>query len=435
MTTAAISSNGTEPEIGRQAKAPSPALRFELRAKTAAGKRLVYLAEHLATSFAEHAADHDRDGTYPYEAIEALVDSKYFAAPIPSEHGGLGVESVHDLIVASSRLARGDASVTIGINMHLAAIANMERRYSVAQAAGNEKRVAAFGQALRMIVDGKVVMAAAVSEPGQDLTRPSTRAVRTDEGWLINGTKIFCTMSPAANALYVAVTFENEDGEELYGYAQMPKATPGIIVNDDWDALGMRASGSHSVTFDNVHVSALALRGGFPAGELTADFMERNLTAGAFHASSSLGIAEAAHDLVVKSLAKKLNGSDNAGAHTQMLASQNAIDLSAMRAMLARAGDLIDEYYAEHPADDAAVDEMAAVFAEVQSAKTFINEAAQRVVDRALSLSGGAGYFNKHPLSRAYRDVRAGAFMHPLGANRAYEFIGRVSRGMSPKLS
>ena len=57
-----------------------------------------------------------------------------------------------------------------------------------------------------------------------------------------------------------------------------------------------------------------------------------------------------------------------------------------------------------------------------------------RVVDRALALTGGAGYMSHHPLSRAYRDVRAGAFMHPLGATRAYEFIGRIALGAQPAL-
>ena len=73
-----------------------------------------------------------------------------------------------------------------------------------------------------------------------------------------------------------------------------------------------------------------------------------------------------------------------------------------------------------------------ALFAEAQAAKAFVNEAAARVVDRALALSGGAGYLNGSPLARAYRDVKAGAFMHPLGANRAYEFLADISLGGCP---
>ena len=56
-------------------------------------------------------------------------------------------------------------------------------------------------------------------------------------------------------------------------------------------------------------------------------------------------------------------------------------------------------------------------------------------MDRALALSGGAGYLNGSPLARAYRDVRAGGFMHPLGANRAYEFLGDHALGRTPALS
>ena len=55
-------------------------------------------------------------------------------------------------------------------------------------------------------------------------------------------------------------------------------------------------------------------------------------------------------------------------------------------------------------------------------------------MDRALPLSGGAGYLNGSPLARAYRDVRAGAFMHPLGANRAYELLGQLALGRQPSL-
>lgn len=431
-------SRDEEVTTGRAALTDAPvdsALRFELKAKTSAGTKLVRIAEGKAAEFERSAAEHDREGTYPFEAIDSLRDAGYFGAPVPEEFGGLGVESVHDLIVASSRLARGDASVTIGVNMHIAAVENVARRYRVATEAGNESRMAALEGALEYIVRGSVIMAAAVSEAAQNLTRPSTTATRSGDGWVINGKKIFCTMSPAANSLYVAVTFVNDEGEERYAYAQMPRGLPGITIHDDWDALGMRASGSHSVSFENVRVPDVSIRGGYPAGRLTPEFMLRNLSAGLFHASASLGIAEAAHDLVVRSLAEKRGDSNQVNPHTLELASQNAIDLAAARSIFARGGELIDAYYADHPADDGELDEVAALFAEVQSGKTFINEAGQRIVDRSLTLSGGAGYFSKHPLSKAYRDVRAGAFMHPLGANRAYEFIGQVALGLEPTLS
>ena len=75
-----------------------------------------------------------------------------------------------------------------------------------------------------------------------------------------------------------------------------------------------------------------------------------------------------------------------------------------------------------------------ALFAEAQAAKAFVNEAAARVVDRALALSGGAGYVNGSPLARAYRDVKAGSFMHPLGANRAYDYLAHIALGEQPSL-
>jgi alkylation response protein AidB-like acyl-CoA dehydrogenase len=55
-------------------------------------------------------------------------------------------------------------------------------------------------------------------------------------------------------------------------------------------------------------------------------------------------------------------------------------------------------------------------------------------VDRALALSGGAGYVNGSPLARAYRDVKAGSFMHPLGANRAYDYLAQVALGEEASL-
>jgi alkylation response protein AidB-like acyl-CoA dehydrogenase len=124
---------------------------IELAAHTEAGAHLVAVAEELSEQLAARAGQHDRDGTYPFEAIEALKAANYFAAPVPVQLGGLGVSSAHDLVVASSRLARGDASVAIGVNMHLVAVLNMERRRQVAVAAGAERRARGFASTLEQI--------------------------------------------------------------------------------------------------------------------------------------------------------------------------------------------------------------------------------------------------------------------------------------------
>jgi len=401
---------------------------MELHAHTAAGADLVALAERLAEDLGSRAAAHDRDGTYPHDSIRALRDAGYLVAPVPTDLGGLGVSSVHDLVVASGRLARGDASVAIGVNMHLIAVLALARRLSVALAAGKTRRAGAFAESLRTIVRERSVIAAAQSEASQDLTRPATRAERTAGGWRIDGHKVFCTMSPAATTLLTAVSFVDDAGVERYGFVQVPADTPGLTIHGDWDALGMRASGSHSISLEGVELPADAVRGGFPTGE-TVPYLDRNMTSGLFHASASLGIAEAAFARV----ATPERVRDDARAN--MLVAESAIDLAAARGILARAASLVDEHYAANPADDGTDDEVVAVFSEGQAAKAFVVDAATRVVDRALALSGGAGYLNGSPLARAYRDVRAGAFMHPLGANRVYGFLARTALGLRPQLT
>ena len=303
------------------------------------------------------------------------------------------------------------------------------RRWQIAVASGDERRSGALAAALEGIARDGTVFAAAGSEPGQDLTRPATTATRNGEGWVVSGRKIFCTMSPAADVFYTALTYAPDGGGELYGYALIPRETPGVVVHDDWDALGMRGSGSHSISFQDVHLPLGALRGGFPTGH-AVEYMERNLNAGLFHAAAALGIAEAADGAVGAALGRRRD----LDPRTQVLAAENLVDLSACRAVLSRAGALIDEQHERRPDARPQPAALIDLFTEAQSAKAFIGDAAVRVVDRALALSGGAGYLNGSPLARAYRDVRATAFMHPLGANRAYAFLGEVAAGREPSL-
>lgn len=404
-------------------------MSLELTARTETGARLVALAEALAAEIGPGAARHDREGSFPFESFAALKRSGYFTAPVPEQLGGLGVTSVHDLLVASSRLARGEAALTLGVNMHLVFVLNVARRWQTATAAGDERRARAFGETLAAIARDGTVFASAGSERRQDLTRPATRARRTETGWIVSGDKVFCTMAPAADVLYTAVSYTDDDGAVRYGYAMVPRETRGVVVHDDWDALGMRSSGSNSVSFEDVRLPLSALRGGFPIGD-AVEYMERNLAAGLFHAAAALGIAESASLHAAAGPARR----GRTDPQVLMLAAENVVDLSACRATFSRAASLIDEHQERNPTSRGTAEELTRLFAESQSAKLFIGGAAARIVDRALALSGGAGYLNGSPLARAYRDVRALPFMHPLGSNRAYALLGQLAAGLEPTL-
>ena len=123
----------------------------------------------------------------------------------------------------------------------------MERRRQVALAGGAQRRAEGFAASLRRIARDGAVLAAAISEPGQDLTRPGTRATRTPSGWRIDGRKMFCTMSPAATDLYVAVTYADDEGVDRYAYAHGARARGRRRRPRRLGRLGMRASGSHSI--------------------------------------------------------------------------------------------------------------------------------------------------------------------------------------------
>src|SRR5438270_8567442 len=81
---------------------------FALLPRTASGSRFITLAEQHAADFATRADQHDREGSFPFENIEAMQRSGVMAAWVPAELGGMGVDSLHDAILGINRLGRGD---------------------------------------------------------------------------------------------------------------------------------------------------------------------------------------------------------------------------------------------------------------------------------------------------------------------------------------
>jgi alkylation response protein AidB-like acyl-CoA dehydrogenase len=107
--------------------------------------------------------------------------------------------------------------------------------------------------------------------------------------------------------------------------------------------------------------------------------------------------------------------------------------LSTARALVHTSGEAIDELI-RRPVADVSVDEFHQLNKEFQATKLVANRAAIDVVDRALTLSGGAGYLTANRLSRLYRDVRAGPFMQPLSPVEVHEYIGKMALGLDPVL-
>lgn len=408
-------------------------MSYDLQANTEPGHQLVAMAESFAPTFLGRVAAHDSEGSFPFESLRELQESGYLYAPIPVEFGGMGVESVHDVLVAASRLARGDAGLTLGVNMHMIMMMTYAQQYRAALATGDEAKATGVGRAMARAASDRMVIAAAVSEPDQELIRPQTTARPDGDEWVIDGHKIFISMAPAATHFSVAVSYIDPAGDERYGYMVVPADAPGVTVNNDWDALGMRDSGSTSVTFNGVRMK----RGpgsGVLAGIITAEHLELILTSGPSHAASAVGVAEAAYELGIRAFRSKLEKKGERAFRPtfQHLAAENSVDLAAIRAIFDRSLRGIDEYQARHLTGHGDDLEANAVFSDVQRAKIFINQAVLRVVDRAMTIAGGAAYTAGSPLARLYRDARAGAFMHPLGANVAYEYVGAEALGLRP---
>jgi alkylation response protein AidB-like acyl-CoA dehydrogenase len=414
-------------------------MTFELLAITEAGKHFVALAEEHAADFAMRAEQHDREATFPFENFETMSKSGFLSALVPRDFGGLGVESLHDVMVGLSRLGRGDASTAIAANMHLTGSSMMARLMRRAQAEGDTKAVAALAELLVQLGAGQLVMCFPATEPGTDLAHPMMEATPVEGGYLLNGRKIFGTISPAAHVFFPSVRIPRDGGHYHMGTAMVTRETPGLEIKNNWDALGMRASGSGDIVFTNCFVPedrVFAVRDNY--GKLGGDFVEIVLNGNLPLVATFLGVAETAGALAVKTAIGQRKGPNQRSlgdrVPIQQLVAEIEIDLSVSRAICERVGSMADAFLKKYAITDAPVDVSNALMKEFQCMKYVVNRKAVDVVDRAMIVCGGSAYMSKHLLSRLYRDVRAGPFMQPFAPYEALEYIGKVALGMEPVL-
>jgi alkylation response protein AidB-like acyl-CoA dehydrogenase len=404
---------------------------------TEAGQRFVGLAEVHAKEAAQHADRHDREGTFPVEVFDAMKTSGFLTATVPEEFGGFGVTSGYDLGVALSRLGHGDGSTAIAANMHLVFGLIAARNLRRARGRGDDQEATAMEGYLAVLGSGAIGMAN-VTEGGTDLLHPLVEATRVDEGFAINGRKIFSTLSPIADLFFVPIRTRNEDAGWASGFAIVPRGTPGQQILDNWDAVGMRASGSHDVVYENCVVPAEFVTIGEAWGEWFEDFLIIATVGNIGLLGAFVGIAESAHGLAVDMARKRKKApsgrhlAERSGIQHQVAESE--ADLATCRGLVEHVGRLVDHHALERPPAEVSIEELHELNREFQCAKLVVNRSCIDVVDRSLTTSGGAGYLSGSVLSRLYRDVRAGPFMQPFSPNEAYEYIGQVALGLTPRL-
>jgi alkylation response protein AidB-like acyl-CoA dehydrogenase len=412
-------------------------MNFELEPVSSPGLALTGLAEKHAGEFVATAQEHDRDQSFPYPHWDAMRRSGLLSASVPARLGGLGVSAVHDLVVAVSRLARGDASIAIGAAMHLTAFWFFSRLPSGPAAERDADLAAMVALLLRRCARGHVVACVAISEPGTSLGWPNTTARADGDGYRIDGRKGFCTGSPAGTLFLSTVRIVGADGSQSLGFAVVPRETAGLTVLENWDAMGMRASGSNDVVFDGCRVPRRLVMTSGPLGVVSVEMMPMTMVGTLVLVGAALGIAERAQELVAPTVAGQVDDARGRAwadrPSVQRLVAENEVDLTVARSALGRVATIVDERFSEGGVVPTRP-QLHELMKEIQCVNVAVKRAAIAVVDRALTVSGGRGYLSANPLSRLYRDVRAGPFMQPLSMLDAFEYIGKIKLGIDAEL-
>jgi len=411
-------------------------MSYQLKPKTPAGEIFINATESLTEKLRDRAQTADQSSKLAANSFDDLKIAGINSAFVPEECGGFGLTSVHDWMVGMSRLGRGDGSVALATNMHLAVSRGLASTRSAAQSSGNDFLAKAMETQLKLIVSGNMTICATATEPSTDNLHPLTQATPVDDGWRIDGFKMFVTGSPIASHIAMNLRVKGRDKKpDSISSVIMPMTTKGIEPQDDWNAMGMRGSGSQSIRFNDVLVPKAAVNPVGPWGHWsTGMLMNRNLAnlplLGVF-----LGIAEHAYELAIESALvtkkeSKPRQADLPG--IQHMIAEMEIALATTQSMVGRMGEIADDFLEEFRVKTIPIERAHELLKDHQSMKWVVNRNTIEIVNRAMDVVGGSGFMDKNPLSRLYRDVRAGPFMQPYSPTEARDYIGKVTLGIYP---
>jgi alkylation response protein AidB-like acyl-CoA dehydrogenase len=373
------------------------------------------LAGRLADTFAERAQTFDRENRFPFENYEELSGSGYLRLTVPEELGGLGA-SLYETVLAQERLAQGDGSTALAVNMHVSPIGQWAGIWRETKDTGLE-------QLLRDVAAGKVVWASLTSEPGvqNTMSNSNTMVERVDGGWKANGYKIFCTNSEVATHFSFNTRWEEAPGGPRVMVFRTAKDAPGLEFVRTWDTLGMRGTQSNDLKITDLFVPDDALVHSLPVDHLDARVLKTQYvwgvaTFGAVYLGVAAGAIEWAREVVKKR-----------GRHVDPLVQEHfakmEILLESARAVLKYHADTVDDgsLYEQMTVQEA--------FSRAGLSKYVPCNNALEIMHLIIDAAGGPTFMRKQPFERMFRDVQGGVIM-PMTNFQAYRMLGMTALGL-----
>jgi butyryl-CoA dehydrogenase len=328
----------------------------------------------------ENARNHHFD----LELVKKIADQGYLGAIVPSEYGGAGLDYLsYGLIV--EEIGRGDSAIRTVISVQTSLVCSAILKW------GTEEQKHHY---LPRLCSGEWLGCFGLTEPdtGSDAANQKTRAKKTDDGWVINGAKMWISMG---NYAKVALIFAQTDPE--LGY----KGLACFLVDTDQDGykpstiehkMGLHASDTASIALEDVHVPDDAMLGGIGEGFKVA---MSALDSGRYSvAAGCVGICQGCVEESVN-YAKEREQFGRPIASFQLVQAMIAdmvLKTDASRMLVWRAGWLKDKGRPNT--------------LETSIAKLHATEASLECANLAIQVHGGAGYVDDHPVERYFRDAR-----------------------------
>ena len=365
--------------------------------------------DEFVQDIADHAAEVDRSGSFPWQSLDILQRERVLTITARREDGGeaAGLRQVSDLVRS---VGRGCASTGLILGMQLTHLRHAARsdwpehlKAHVGRGAG---RFGSLINALRV--------EPALGTPARG-GLPETTARRVGEGWALTGRKIYSTGAPGLT--WMMVFARTDEAEPRMGMFLVPARSPGIRIEETWDQLGLRGSGSHDVVFEDVQLPsdhAVDLRA--PAGWKRRD-ADAAAWSSAVIAALYTGVAEAARDWIVDFLRDRTPA--NLGASLATLPRmQEAV--GKIEALLTVNRRLIAAAAADTDAGGPPSTEESGLI------KTVAAENSIEAVETAVKLAGNHALSRTHALERHLRDVLC-ARIHTPQPDAAFTAAGRLA--------